>query len=120
MVKEKIIKEKIIIDKIKEIKKSLLEENDKQISLINGYCSDVVFFYQYAQFFPSKKVNDKLISLLDYIIDNINDEKIDDTFSYGLPGVIWTFNLISDFKDIDFSDILDNRNIITINIAKWR
>lgn len=107
MVKEKIIKEKIIIDKIKEINKSLLEENDKQISLINGYCSDVVFFYQYAQFFPSKKVNDKLISLLDYIIDNINDEKIDDTFSYGLPGVIWTFNLISDFKDIDFSEILD-------------
>jgi lantibiotic modifying enzyme len=101
------VNERIIIDKIKEIKKSLFEENDKQISLINGYCSDVVFFYQYAQFFPSKKVNDKLVSLLDYIIEKINDEEIDDSFSYGLPGVIWMLNLISDFKEIDFSDILE-------------
>lgn len=107
-----------ILKKINQINRIIESHQPNQVGLINGICSQIIFYYQLNKIKPSKANDKRIIKKVELLLQKMEEEVLDDTFSYGLSGIIWTLQYIQDYETIDFSSVLALENDFYSDLTK--
>lgn len=76
--------------------------------LYNGACGTALFNFYYARYKSDQEAYNTGFSLVSTILDNVNGDNIDFTFSNGLAGIGWTIEHLAknDFFDFNSDELL--------------
>nr|WP_315423554.1 lanthionine synthetase C family protein [uncultured Pedobacter sp.] len=114
-------KRKYSIERINQIKNSLIEYSDQEpIGLLNGLCGNMLFLFYLGKAQNDEKLTEIAFEILETIIEKIQTLGSRYTFASGLAGVGWVIEHLSqnNFIDVDTNEILEDLDDVLSVILK--